>query len=389
MYIEKPCSGLMTNPNDHCKEVALRTVIFTGGGSAGHCVPLLPIIERCLNAEAKVIYVGSEHGIERDLCFDSRFKHLPLTYQAITTTKLRRQLTLKNLAIPFLLLFGIVQSLAIVVRHKPTLVYSKGGFVTVPIVIAAKLLGVKVICHESDLSIGLANKIGALLADEVHCVFPPSHYKNYVSARYLKKYKQVGLPIRDAFHRPPAIDLLEHLGIPAANKPVLLVFGGGLGSMSINQAIWRDIDDFCNAFTVIHLTGQGHLSPDGSYLDKHHDNYFPFEYIKDEMPDLIQRADYVVCRAGMTAVIELLHCRKLATLVPLPLTASRGDQIENAEFLASEGLFSVLHDNELTFEAVHRNFAKAVDDKDEIEAVMTGLKIDVSGDEIYRVIVGA
>lgn len=353
-----------------------KTIIFTGGGSAGHCVPLLPIIERCLNEQTKVVYVGSKQGIERNLV-----QHLPLSYQSITTTKLRRQLTLKNLAIPFLLLFGIIQSLFVVIRHKPKLVYSKGGFVTVPIVIAAKLLGVRVICHESDLSIGLANKIGALLADEVHCIFPPNHYKNYVSARYLKKYKQVGLPIRQTFHQPATKDVYESLGITTSNKPVLLVFGGGLSSMAINQTIWRDSEDFCNTFTVIHLTGQGNSNP-----DIQHESYYPFEYIKDEMPDLIKLADYVVCRAGMTAVIELLHCQKLATLVPLPLTASRGDQLENAEFLATEGLFAVLHDDELSFKAVRRNFAKAVENKAEIRATMAELKIDVSGDEIYRAI---
>lgn len=344
-------------------------------------MPLLPIIERCLNEQTKVVYVGSKQGIERNLV-----QHLPLTYQSSTTTKLRRQLTLKNLAIPFLLLFGIIQSLFVVIRHKPKLVYSKGGFVTVPIVIAAKLLGVRVICHESDLSIGLANKIGALLADEVHCVFPPNHYKNYVSARYLKKYKQVGLPIRQTFHQPAAKDVYESLGITTANKPVLLVFGGGLGSMAINQTIWRDSEDFCNTFTVIHLTGQGNYDPNRSSRNKQHDSYYPFEYIKDEMPDLIKLADYVVCRAGMTAVIELLHCQKLATLVPLPLTASRGDQLENAGFLATEGLFAVLNDDELSFKAVHRNFTKAVENKTEIEAAMAELKIDVSGDEIYRAI---
>lgn len=307
-----------------------KTILFTGGGSAGHVTPNLALIER-LRAEGYTIeYIGSEDGIERSLVEKAK-----IPYHAIKCGKLRRYFDLKNFSDPFRVLKGIWQAKRIIKNIKPDAVFSKGGFVSVPVVIAAHKKA-PVITHESDYTPGLANKINLRFADKVCVTFEDT--LSHVGAKGI----HTGTPIRPELYKGDAKKGLAFAGFNG-EKPVLLVMGGSLGAQAINEALRAALPKLLRSFDVIHLCGKGKL--DESIKEE---AYRQYEYISDELPDLFAAADVILSRSGANAVFEFLALCKPSLLVPLPLSASRGDQILNAGYFARKGYAMVLEQEKLT-----------------------------------------
>jgi UDP-N-acetylglucosamine--N-acetylmuramyl-(pentapeptide) pyrophosphoryl-undecaprenol N-acetylglucosamine transferase len=304
-------------------------IMFTGGGSAGHVTPSLPLIQAFKSLGAEIFYVGSEKGIEHSL-----IKPLDIPYYVITTGKLRRYWSWQNFLTPFQLLSGILQSFLLCRRLKPNMVFSKGGFVAFPVVVGAWLNRIPVIIHESDLSPGLANRLSFRFAKLICVTFP-------VTTQYFKDKTKVivtGMPIREFLYQGDRTKGLSFCGF-TEEKPVLLVMAGGLGSAAINDSIRRLIKPLTENFQIIHLCGKGKLDPRFGRFS----SYRQFEYLGDELSDVLACADLVISRAGATSLYELLALNKPHILLPLSRQASRGDQIENADYFSKQGLSTVLY----------------------------------------------
>ena len=311
----------------------MKRIVLTGGGTAGHVTPNIALIPRLRELNYDICYIGSYDGIEKKLIEEF---HIP--YYGISSGKLRRYFDPKNFSDPFKVLKGISEARRTLKELKPDIVFSKGGFVSVPVVLAAKRLHIPVIIHESDLTPGLANKICIPSAAKVCCNFPET-----LSHLPAGKAVLTGSPIRQELLRGNAIAALEFCHF-TANKPVILVMGGSLGSAAINDTIRGVLPELLKNFQVIHLCGKGNLDPslEGTA------GYVQFEYIKQELADLFAFADVVVSRAGANAICELLELRKPNLLIPLSAAASRGDQILNAKSFKKQGFSDVLQEEELT-----------------------------------------
>ena len=311
----------------------MKRIVLTGGGTAGHVTPNIALIPRLRELNYDICYIGSYDGIEKKLIEEF---HIP--YYGISSGKLRRYFDPKNFSDPFKVLKGIGEARRILKELKPNVVFSKGGFVSVPVVLAAKRLHIPIIIHESDLTPGLANKICIPAASKVCCNFPET-----LSHLPADKAVLTGSPIRQELLRGNAIAALEFCHF-TANKPVILVMGGSLGSAAINDTIRGVLPELLKNFQVIHLCGKGKLDP---HL-KDVQGYVQFEYIKDELRDLFALADIVISRAGANAICELLALHKPNILIPLSAKASRGDQILNARSFEAQGFSIVLEEEAVT-----------------------------------------
>ena len=302
----------------------MRTIVLTGGGTAGHVLPLIAVLPDLKKYFDKIVYIGGA-GIEKNLAQQNG-----LTYYEITTVKLRRTLTLKNLLIPFKLIKGIREAKKLLRELKPTVVFSKGGFVALPVVYAASSLGIKIVAHESDMSLGLANRLTAKKCDTLCTTFPIKQ----------NKYPQMvhtGAILRQSIYQGDR----QQIKLPTNSKPNLLVMGGSLGATAINNTVWSALSRLCDSWNVFHITGKGKSNP--AYKNA---NYMQVEYI-DAPQDAFAWADVVLARSGSGTVSELLALRKPALYIPLPKNESRGDQIQNAEFLQKLGVCEVLPQDEL------------------------------------------
>lgn len=307
-------------------------VIFTGGGSAGHVTPNVALIEAALQKGWQVRYIGSGSGIEYDI-----ISPLQIPYTAIASGKLRRYFSWQNFTDPFRIAWGILQSLGSMIGDRPDAVFSKGGFVSVPVAVAAWLLRVPLVSHESDVTPGLANRLITPLCRKICVTFPET-------AKYLPAGKVVatGTPVREALlrgSREKGLNFLEFSG----DRPVLLVFGGSLGAEAINRQVRDARDQLTARFDVIHVTGRGH---EQSALDN--PGYRQLAFIGDEFGDVMAAADVVVSRAGANSLYELFLLKKPHLLIPLSLAASRGDQIENARTFEQQGYSRVINEEALT-----------------------------------------
>ena len=293
----------------------MKSIILTGGGTAGHVTPNIALLPRLRAANYTISYIGSTDGIEKTLI---EAQHIP--YYGISSGKLRRYFSLKNFTDPFRVLKGFSEASHLMKTLRPDIVFSKGGFVSVPVVLAAKRHHIPVICHESDLTPGLANKLSMPSATKICCNFPET-------LSYLPKEKAVltGCPIRKELLEGSKKAALMLTGF-TSTKPVLMVMGGSLGAAAINQAVRAALPDLLKTWQVIHLCGKGKL--DQSLTSQK--GYIQYEYIQKELPDLFALCDLVISRAGANAICELLALRKPALLIPLSAQASRGDQILNA-----------------------------------------------------------
>jgi UDP-N-acetylglucosamine--N-acetylmuramyl-(pentapeptide) pyrophosphoryl-undecaprenol N-acetylglucosamine transferase len=278
-------------------------------------------------------YIGSYDGIEKKLMED-----MGVPYHGISTGKLRRYFNLKNFSDPFRVIKGLGEAKSLMKELKPDVVFSKGGFVAVPVVLAAHSKHIPIICHESDMTPGLANKIAIPKASKVCCNFPET-----VDKLPAGKAVVTGTPIRKELFEGDPVEAMTFCGFKEV-RPTLLIIGGSSGSVRVNEAIWSCIDELTKRYNVIHLCGKGKTND----KLKNKPNYVQFEYIKQELASLLALADVVVSRAGANAICELLALRKPSVLIPLSLEASRGDQILNAQSFAKSGYAKLLMEEDVT-----------------------------------------
>jgi UDP-N-acetylglucosamine--N-acetylmuramyl-(pentapeptide) pyrophosphoryl-undecaprenol N-acetylglucosamine transferase len=310
-------------------------IVLTGGGTGGHVSPNLALIP-ALEADGwEVEYIGSNHGIEKQLVAE-----VGIPYHGISSGKLRRYFSWQNFIDPFKVIKGIFDAYLAIAKIKPQVVFSKGGFVTVPVIFAAWLQRIPVIIHESDFSSGLANRLSIPFASKV-CVTFPETAKHL--AKYGNKIKHTGLPIRPDILQGNIERGREFCGFNA-ELPVLFVVGGSTGSAKINQAVRSVLDVLTQKYQVVHACGKGNLDINLNG----HPRYQQFEYLGTELADILAIADLVVSRSGANAVFEFLTLRKPNLLIPLSKLSSRGDQILNAKSFQSRGYSAVLFEEDLT-----------------------------------------
>ncbi len=333
-----------------------KKIVLTGGGTAGHVTPNIALLPSLKAAGYEIWYIGSYNGIEERL-----IKEQNIPYYGIDSGKLRRYFDWKNFSDPLRVIHGYAQAKKILSRLKPDVVFSKGGFVSVPVVRAASALHIRTIIHESDMTPGLANRLAIPAADKVCCSFPET-------LKYLPEGKAVlsGSPIRQELLTGERGKALELLHWENSSKPTLLVIGGSQGSVAINNALRSDLDELLKEFRIIHLCGKGNLD---SSLDGR-EGYVQFEYIQDELKDLFALADLVLSRAGANSICELLALRKPNLLIPLSAAASRGDQILNADSYKKQGYSMVLKEEDLTPESLLRSLRQLNADRETYRSAM-------------------
>ena len=315
----------------------MKRIILTGGGTAGHVTPNIALLPRLKELGYDIQYIGSYTGIEKEL-----IEPFGIPYHGISSGKLRRYFSVQNFTDPFRVLKGFREAHKLIRQLKPDVIFSKGGFVSVPVVLAGKRCKVPVIIHESDMTPGLANKIAIPSAANVCCNFPET-------LKSLPEGKAVltGSPIRQELlsgNKIAAMDMCHF----TSDKPVILVIGGSLGAVAVNNAVREALPELLKDFQIIHLCGKGKM--DESLKDV--EGYCQFEYIKNELRNLFALADIVISRAGANAICELLALHKPNLLIPLSANASRGDQILNARSFERQGFSLVLEEEQLTKETL-------------------------------------
>ncbi len=333
----------------------MKKIILTGGGTAGHVTPNLALIPHLKNEGYEISYIGSYNGIEKDL-----IEAAGIPYYGISSGKLRRYFDRKNFSDPFKVVKGYWEAGKLMRRLKPDIVFSKGGFVSVPVVLAAKAKKIPCIIHESDITPGLANKISIPAAKKVCANFPET--MNYLPA---EKAVLSGTPIREELFSGNRIAGLDFCGF-TANRPVIMVVGGSTGAAALNEAVRNLLPTLLKDYQVVHLCGKGKADPAYEGLD----GYRQFEYISEEMKDLFAAADLVISRAGANSICELLALRKPNILVPLPAAASRGDQILNAESFERQGYSYVLQEESLTNDTLLKAIHSVMEHRADYTAAM-------------------
>lgn len=314
----------------------MNKICFTGGGTAGHISPNLALIPYFLENGYEVHYIGSKTGMEKNMVKP------PVIYHEISTGKLRRYFDVKNFTDPFRIVGGYFQSLSLLKKIKPKIIFSKGGFVSVPVCIAAKHLKIPVVLHESDYSTGLANKICMPYCSVICACFETAlkHAGN--------KGVLTGIPIRSELfcgNVSYAKSILKDFDF---TKKTVMFMGGSLGAKAINTALRSKLDDILKSYNIIHICGKNNL--DKSLNNKK--GYAQFEFLSDKLPDFIAASDFVVSRSGATSIFEFLALNKPMVLIPLPASSSRGDQIQNAAYFKDRGYAYVLPQEQLTSETL-------------------------------------
>ncbi|MGL5633601.1 MAG: undecaprenyldiphospho-muramoylpentapeptide beta-N-acetylglucosaminyltransferase [Sarcina sp.] len=346
-------------------------IMMTGGGSAGHVTPNLALMPKLRELGFEIKYIGSKNGIEKDI-----IQKEGIPYYAISSGKVRRYFDLKNFSDPFKVVKGIGDAFRILSKEKPDVVFSKGGFVTVPVIIAASMKKIPVVSHESDFTPGLANKMAAPFCDKLCVTFPES-------LKHIKGDNGIltGTPIREELLKGDREKGKEFCKFPK-NKPVLLIIGGSLGSKVINDSIRENLDNLLVGFNIIHLCGKG--NKDEKLEGK--EGYLQFEYISDELPDLMAYSDFVVSRAGANAIFELLALKKPHILIPLSAKASRGDQVLNAKSFKNSGYSMVIEEEQLTKEVLESSLKELYRNKNLYIENMTKGGLSNGIDNIINVI---
>lgn len=324
----------------------MKRIILTGGGTAGHVTPNIALLPRLKELGYDIHYIGSYKGIEKEL-----ISQFGIPYHGISTGKLRRYFSIQNFTDPFRVLKGMQEANKLIKILDPDVIFSKGGFVSVPVVLAGKRHHIPTIIHESDMTPGLANKISIPAATKICCNFPET-LSNLPEGKALL----TGSPIRQELLTGDKYKALETLHF-TEDKPVVMIIGGSLGAVAVNNAIRAILPELLEEFQAIHLCGRGKLDP---ALDNT-PGYAQFEYIKDELRNFFALADIVISRAGANAICELLALRKPNLLIPLSANASRGDQILNAKSFERQGFSVVLEeemiDNQILLQAIRDLYA--------------------------------
>lgn len=310
-----------------------KKIVLTGGGTAGHVTPNIALIPKLRELNYEIYYIGSYEGIEKKLIAD-----FDIPYFGIATGKLRRYLDPKNLTDPFRVVKGYSEARKYLKEIQPDIIFSKGGFVSVPVVRAAASLDIPCIIHESDMTPGLANKLCIPVAEKICCNFPET-------IQMLPEGKAVltGSPIREELAKGNKIAALDMCKF-TANKPVIMVIGGSLGAEAINKTVRDALPKLLEDFQVVHICGKDKV--DNLMLNI--EGYKQFEYVKAELKDIFAMSDIVISRAGANSICELLALKKPNLLIPLSAHSSRGDQILNAKSFESQGFSLIIDEDYLT-----------------------------------------
>lgn len=324
----------------------MKKIVLTGGGTAGHVTPNLALLPALTERGYDIRYIGSKQGIERKL-----IENAGIPFDGISSGKLRRYFDIKNFSDPFRVVKGYTEALRLIKKYRPDVVFSKGGFVSVPVVLAAKHCKIPVIIHESDMTPGLANKICLPAAVKVCCNFPET-----LTCLPAEKAVLTGSPIRRELLEGDRLTGLKYTSL-SANKPVILVIGGSLGSVTVNTAVRQLLPRLLDLYQVIHICGKGNL--DESLIGQ--EGYVQYEYVDAPLRHLFAAAELIISRAGANSICEILALRKPNILIPLSAAASRGDQILNARSFETQGFSTVLEEEYLSadslFQAVCQTMA--------------------------------
>lgn len=349
----------------------MKRIVLTGGGTAGHVTPLIALLPALTKENYDIHYIGSYEGIERKL-----IEEYNIPYYGISSGKLRRYFDPKNFTDPFKVIKGYREARKILNNLQPDILFSKGGFVSVPVVLAAKKCRIPVIIHESDMTPGLANKISIPTAQKVCANFPET-------MKHLPPEKAVltGTPIRKELFSGNKIKGLDFCGF-TANKPVLMIIGGSTGSRVINDVVRGLLPTLLRDFQVIHLCGKGNL--DTKLTDTK--GYAQFEYVKEELSDLFAASDLIISRAGANAICEILALRIPNILIPLGLKASRGDQILNAESFEQQGYSYLLKEEDLTISSLLDAIKSVINNRQKFIEAMNKSELNNSIDTIIKLI---
>ncbi|MCH5251562.1 MAG: undecaprenyldiphospho-muramoylpentapeptide beta-N-acetylglucosaminyltransferase [Lachnospiraceae bacterium] len=334
----------------------MKRIILTGGGTAGHVTPNIALIPELQKRDYEIHYIGSKTGIEKEL-----ISNFDIPYYGISSGKLRRYFDVKNFTDPVRILKGYAEADKLMKKIKPDVVFSKGGFVTVPVVKAAKRRHVPCVLHESDISPGLANRLCISSAAAICANFPETLENLPKEKAYL-----TGSPIRGELFSGNRLKGLDFCGF-TANRPVILVIGGSLGSVRVNEAVREILPELLERYQIIHLCGKDKVEESL----KGTEGYVQYEYIQKELCDLLDAADIVISRAGANAICELLALHKPNILIPLSLEASRGDQILNAASFEKQGFSYVIREEELTSEKLLEAVRQVDEKKQEYQAAMS------------------
>lgn len=326
----------------------MKKIVLTGGGTAGHVTPNIALLPALQEAGYEISYIGSYKGIEKKLIED-----YGIPYTGISTGKLRRYIDPKNLSDPFRVIKGFNEAHYFLRKYKPDVVFSKGGYVSVPVVHAAASLRIPCIIHESDMTPGLANRLCIPFAAKVCCNFPET-------LQNLPEDKAVltGSPIRAELSLGTRAAGLKLCGF-TDEKPVLMVIGGSLGAANVNKLVREALPKLLADFQVVHICGKDKV--DNLLLNT--EGYKQFEYLKSELKNVFAMADVVISRAGANAICELLALKKPNILIPLPAAASRGDQLLNAASFEAQGYSIVLQEDDITPELLVETVHKLYQDR--------------------------
>ncbi|UEX89186.1 undecaprenyldiphospho-muramoylpentapeptide beta-N-acetylglucosaminyltransferase [Staphylococcus ratti] len=348
-------------------------IAFTGGGTVGHVSVNLSLIPTAEAHGHQTFYIGSKTGIEREM-ISSQLPNTP--YFAISSGKLRRYLSVENAKDVFKVMKGVLDARRILKKEQPDILFSKGGFVSVPVVLAAKSLNIPTIIHESDLTPGLANKISMKFAKKLYVTFEET-------LKYVPEGKAdfVGATIREDLKNGNPSRGYQLTGF-SPDKKVLLVMGGSMGSLKINEAIRRQLDQLLETYQIVHLTGKN-LKDDTIQKS----GYIQFEFLKDDLTDILAITNTVISRSGSNAIYEFLTLKIPMLLIPLGLDQSRGDQIDNAKYFEKQGYASMIDESELSIETLCPELNKIENTRQQIIQNMQSFKESLTKEALLNKII--
>lgn len=348
----------------------MKKIAFTGGGTIGHVAVNLALIPEAQKRDIETIYIGSKNGIEKEMITDSAkdTKYIP-----ISSGKLRRYLSFENLKDGFKVLKGVLDARKVLKKEKPDLVFSKGGFVSVPVIIAAKSLKIPSIVHESDVTPGLANKISMKFANKMYTTFEET-------LKYVPKEKSdyIGAIIREDLRDGSKEEGYQLTGFND-QLPVLLIMGGSLGSKALNKAIRDNLDYLTKKYQIIHLTGKGHVDQNIKNA-----NYVQYEFVSNELMHFYAITDTVISRAGANAIYEFATLKLPMLLIPLGLDQSRGDQIDNAKIFEKNGYAKVLQEKDVNQSNLISQLDKLENEREDIIDKMSHFKESYTKETLFN-----
>ncbi|MDF2672075.1 MAG: murG [Clostridiales bacterium] len=349
----------------------MKKILMTGGGTAGHVTPNIAMLSKLKKMGYEIHYAGTIDGIEKQL-----IENEGIAYHAVSAGKLRRYIDLKNLTDVFKVMRGFTDSIGVIRKVKPDIVFSKGGFVSCPVVWAAWINRIPAVVHESDYTPGLANKLSIPFAKRICFTFPETE-------KYLPQGKGTltGIPVREKLFTGNAAEGIKLCGF-SDKKPVIMVIGGSQGSGVLNTIIRASLKILLNKYQVCHICGKGNLDKELSNIQ----GYKQFEYVNEEQPHIFAMADVVVSRAGATVIFELLALKKPNLLIPLSKKASRGDQILNANSFKKQGYSEVLEEENLNTRSLLDNINDVYNNKETYIRTMNSSSIGNGVEGVVKVI---